>query len=396
MTIPVIACGFWLAFPSIGTVFKYLGAPGLVAYVGIVLAALWAARVWVLPRLTSCLTERQAIALAAVTLVGLVAAFVWLQPLLSVPRPGHGSDRNEALNLATAELLHGRYPYYPKTRLGNPISPLPGSLLLAAPFVWLGDSAYQTFVWLVVFFVAARRQLGSPRPALLLAWMALALSPAVAQEIVTGGDLLANSIYVLVFILALLRRPGRRSAWLYAVLLGIGLSSRANFLLLLPLVSSALAQRAGWGRALKLIAVSCAAFAAVTVPFWLADPGGFSPLHTLHKFDAASSPFPFGGVVVLLVDAGLATTLSFQHRGNSQVTLLRDCAMVLALPVVFMVATLSVRAGWADLASTGYGLWSIAFGLLGCAVGRGGRPGEGRAGPGGKAEARATSPLGTE
>jgi hypothetical protein len=366
---PLIACAFWLAFPSIGTVLKYLGVPGLVAYAAVVLAALWVIRAWVLPRLTSYLTERQALVLGAVTLLGLIAAFVWLHPMVDVIRPGHGSDRNEALNLATAELLHGRYPYYPRTHLGNPISPLPGSLLLAAPFVWLGDSAYQTFAWLAVFFVAARHQLRDSRPALLLAWVALALSPVVVQEIVTGGDLLANSIYVLVFILALLRRPERSSAWLYAVLLGIGLSSRANFLLLLPLVSSALAQRVGWGRALKLTAASCATFAVVTVPFYLADPRGFSPLHTMHKFDAASSSFPFGGVVVLLLDAALAVTLSLRRWSSSRGAFLRTCATVLALPVVCMVAALSVRAGRADLASTGYALCSLSFGVLGCAIG---------------------------
>ena len=376
----IIGCAFWLVFPSIGTAFKYLGGLGLVAYAAVVLAALWGIRAWVLPRLTSHLTERLALVLAVVTLLGLIAVFVWFHPLVSAARPGHGSDRNEALNLATAELLHGRYPYYPKTHLGNPLSPLPGSLLLAAPFVWLGDSAYQTFAWLAVFFVAARRQLRDSRPALLVGWVALALSPVVAQEIVTGGDLLANSIYVLVFILALLHRPESGSAWLYAVLLGIGLSSRANFLLLLPLVLSALARRGGWGRALKLTAVSCAAFAAVTVPFYLADPSGFSPLHTVRKFDSAPSSFPLGGTVVLVLDVALAVALSFPRWSTGRGTFLRNCALVLALPVVCMVTVLSVRAGRADLASTGYGLCSATFGLLGCALGGrmlGGQPAPG-------------------
>jgi hypothetical protein len=364
----VIGCAFWLAFPSVGTVFKYLGVPDLIAYAAVVLGALWGIRVWVLPRLVSYLTERLALVLAAVTLLGLIAVFVWFHPLLSVARPGHGSDRNEALNLATAELLHGRYPYYPKTHLGNPLSPLPGSLLLAAPFVWLGDSAYQTFAWLAVFFVAARHQLRDSRKALLLIWLALVLSPVAVQEIVTGGDLLANSIYVLIFILALLRHPEQGVGWFYAALLGVGLSSRANFLLLLPLVLAALAQRAGWGRALKLVAVSGATFASVTVPFYLADPLGFSPLHTVHKFDAASSGLPLGGGIVLLVDVSLAVGLALRHSGGGYGTLLRDCAVVLALPVAAMVALLSVRAGRADLASAGYGLWSVFFGLLGCAV----------------------------
>ena len=366
--VPVIGCAFWLVFPSIGTVSKYLGAYGLGLYVVAVPLVLAGIGALVYPRLDSLLTEKQARLLALATLLVLVAAFAALRPITGVARAGHGSDRNEAMNLATAELLHGHYPYHPMTHLGNPISPLPGSLLLAAPFVWLGDSAYQNFAWLAVFFVAARRQLRDSRKALLLIWAALALSPVVAQEIVTGGDLLANSIYVLIFILALLRHPEQGVGWFYAALLGVGLSSRANFLLLLPLVLAALARRAGWGRALKLMAVSCATFAAVTVPFYLADPQGFSPLHTVHKFDAASSGLPLGGGIVLLLDAGLAVALLLRHRGGGYGTLLRDCAIVLALPVVGMVVLLSVRAGRADLASAGYGLWSIFFGLLGCAI----------------------------
>lgn len=362
----MIACAFWLVVPSVGAVLKHLGGLGLLVYAAAVVAALWAIRSWVLPRLEAWLSEKAAIALAAVTLVGVIVAFLCLHQQVSAPRPGHGSDRNEALNLATGELLYGRYPYYPKTHLGNPISPLPGSLLLAAPFVWLGDSAYQAFFWLAVLFVVVRRQLRDPRRALLLVWAALALSPAIAQEILTGGDLLPNSIYVLVFVLALLHRAERGSAWLYALLLGVGLSSRANFLVLLPLVLSALAQRAGWGRALKLTAVSCATLGIVTVPFFLASPEGFSPLHTLHMFEAASSGPPWFGSFVLFLDAGLAVALAFLRPSRTDAAFLGECALVLAVPVVFLAAVLGVRTGVAGLASLGYGVCSLFFGLLSC------------------------------
>ncbi|MDA8117421.1 MAG: hypothetical protein M0000_08650 [Actinomycetota bacterium] len=364
---PLIVCAFWLAFPSIGTVFKYLGVPGLVSYSAVVLASLWAIRVWVLPRLTTYLTERQALVLAAFTLMALIAIFVWIHPLVSAPRPGHGSDRNEAMNLATSALLHGRYPYHSRTYLGNPLSPLPGSILLAVPFAWLGDSGYQTFFWLAIFFLTLRRELQGSRPALLLMWIALTLSPVVVQEVMTGGDLLANALYLMVFALSLLRRARERSGWAYAGLFGVGLSSRANFLLLVPLGLVALAERAGWGRALKLTAVSCATFGVVTVPFYLASPGGFSPLHTLRTFDAASARVPWLGVFVFVLDASLAVALAFLRPSRTDAGFLRNCALVLAVPVVSLAIVLGLRTGAAGVDSVGYGLCFLFFGLLSCA-----------------------------
>ena len=68
--------------------------------------------------------------------------------------PGKGSDADDALNLAVNELLHGRYPFYARTYLDNPVANLPGTIFLAVPFALLGNSAYQNFFWLMVFFIA--------------------------------------------------------------------------------------------------------------------------------------------------------------------------------------------------------------------------------------------------
>jgi len=44
-------------------------------------------------------------------------------------------------------MFDGKYPYYETSFLGNPISPMPGALLIALPFYVLGWTALQNIVW---------------------------------------------------------------------------------------------------------------------------------------------------------------------------------------------------------------------------------------------------------
>lgn len=74
-------------------------------------------------------------------------------PARQHPRIGRGSDRDDALDVAVRRLAHLHNPYAARTNLGNPVSPLPGSLALAAPFVAAGRSAYQNLFWVGGFAV---------------------------------------------------------------------------------------------------------------------------------------------------------------------------------------------------------------------------------------------------
>src|SRR5260370_1089819 len=64
-----------------------------------------------------------------------------------------------------------------------------------------------------------------------------------------------------------------------ARVVGVGLSSRANFLLVMPQLFAALTIKVGWRAALNYVAGAGAAFAAVKIPFWLFGPAGFAALH---------------------------------------------------------------------------------------------------------------------
>ncbi len=104
-----------LVFPSVSKIQKHLGTGAIVAYVLVVLLALWLGLRYIYPWFIHRLTEKQAFWLVVGTIVVLVALFLAVYPRATSGVIAGGSDRDEALNIATTELLHGRYPYYSRT-----------------------------------------------------------------------------------------------------------------------------------------------------------------------------------------------------------------------------------------------------------------------------------------
>jgi hypothetical protein len=364
-----VGMGLSLMVPSTGLVQKYLGLPGVGAYLlgaGCLLAI--AARAPIQRRLDG-LPRQRVWALLALTLAGLLAVVLVAYPIVDA-WPGGGSDGDNALRLAGGELLHGRYPYYPRTHLDNPISPLPGAVLLALPFVLLGNVALQNLFWLALFTFALAAYWQDPRPALFLLWVALALSPAVMYALVAGYDYLANSLYVLLFSVAILRYVPRSEVrpavkLVPAALLGIGLSSRANMLLVLPLLVAALARSAGWPIALRTLAITLATGVLVTAPFYLYDPAGFSPLHTVGELGRFGAVLPGAGLVVPALNGLLAVGLALGARAEPG-DFLRRSALALAFPVAVGIVLASLATGHLDFGFALFGLFFLFFGAAGC------------------------------
>ena len=360
-----------LLIPSLGILQKYVGLPGVAAYVVVGSVVITTGSRWVVAMLASSSTERRSTGLLVATFVVLFVVFAIAYSQADSEAAGVGSDRDDALDIATRALLDREYPYDAVTYLGNPISPMPGALLLAVPFGLLGSSAYQSIFWLFVLQFAVARRVHDGRAALVLLWAILALSPIIAQEFLTGGDYLANSIYVLVFIMWTVEatlRPGLGvvARTLPAVLLGIGMSSRANFVLLLPLVAAALVSHVGWTSARRPIAIAGVTLVAVTAPFYLADPDGFSPLHTSDKLDDFESTLPGAGVIVLAATCLVVVLLALSARKPTVEELLRNCAIVLAFPVLCGLVLESIQSGRLDVDFASYGLPVAVFGATAC------------------------------
>jgi hypothetical protein len=363
----------WLLVPSLAVVQKFSGLAGVVAYAAVVSLVFLAGYRRGFRIFMSRISESAVPWLAAATFLGLVAIFFVVYPLADAGIVGGGSDRDEALNIATTELLHGHYPYYERTYLGHLITPMPGALLLAIPFVLIGNSAYQNLFWLSVFFLSARSFLKDGRLALLLLWTILALSPVVLDALVTGSDYLANSLYVMLFVVWMVSATSRSNHSVaqlvaLAVLLGIGFSSRLNFATILPLVFSALVVVAGWKTALKYFAVTCATSVAITLPFYLYDPQGFSPLLTsASKLGAFQSVAPFVNIIVPLVTGVISLALAAQSANRDLTTMLRNCAIVLVFPILCGIVLSSVEAGRPEFYNSNsfaaYSLPAMIFGV---------------------------------
>ena len=356
-----------LFVPGLGHAAKHFGWPGLVALPVAGILALGLLRRGVGPWLLARVDERSARWLGFATLVALGLLFAVVYPRADAGVVPGGSDLDDELNLAVGALLSGRSPYGVRTPLGNPVDLWPGEILLAAPFVLLGNSAYQGLFWIAALGVAARGVLGSGVSALLLVWTVVLGCPAVLQQLLTGGDRLVNATHVLVAILLLTgalggARPLARRAG--AVLLGVGLASRLNFALLLPLVAAAACRRWGTRRGVALLALSLGCLAAVSLPFYLADPGGFPLTAQARVVGRHARLLSHAGLVVPSVALLAALALAGRAAGAGLPRLLGACAAVQAIPVAGLVLLASLDAGRVDLGSVDYGVFSLPFGAL--------------------------------
>lgn len=357
---------FSIAFPSLGVVQKYLGLGGVFAYCVVVALILFAAAQ---PRVIAWferLSTPTAALVVVALLMGMLLLFVFIYPLVNTGLPGLGSDRDDALNMATRALLRGEYPYQQLTYLGNPITPLPGALLLAAPFVLMGNSACQTVFWLGVFAytVSSTARMSGYAPWMLT--MLVMLSPALWQDFLTGGDLLANALYVCVFAMWLLRaavRPDASASVIAAlsVVLGIGLASRPHFILILPLVFALIARYGSYRRAAGCLVVCSVSMAVLIVPFYLHDPHLFSPLHVVDKLAQFETVLPYSRVWLPVLLMAFALVVAVRANGEE---FFARAAFVLALPVLGAVVLNSVAAGEPFFALAAHGLGFQFFGVI--------------------------------
>ncbi len=355
---------------SFDTVLKYFGVGGVLGYFLIGILLIVVADRFVMPVMQRLISETTANILAIFTFVLLGVVTLIVFPMVNTAQFGSGSDADDALVIAASELLRGNYPYTTMTYLGNLISPMPGTVLLAVPFVIIGAIHLQNIFWLAIFFLVFRHFEKSSVLALGLLWAMLALSPTMLQNILTGADYASNSLYILVMMWIMIRTiPDPESAeWkriVPAIILGIGLSSRSTFMLIMPLFLSVLVQVSNWKIAIKYLSISATAFIAVTLPFWIYDPAGFAPLTVQSdKLKFIESVLPFAGILIPGSAGILAVVLSMQNMKDDMARFFRNCAIV-QIYILFLTSLLySIKLGYVDffLQQSGYGMFTLIFG----------------------------------
>lgn len=352
---------------SAGLVQKYSGLAGVAVY-GIAVALVLLGARWMGQRWAGLLERCFAMWLVLAGLL-LAAGYLLANPLEERRGPVNSSDRDEGLELAVTRMAAGETPYYPQNKVAGPLSVLPGGILLAAPFVALGDVGYQNVFWLVVLMGALARWCGLRMPALVLPAVLLLASPSMLHEFVSGGDLIANGIYVAVLLGACFRawRTAQGTVvwwrWTATVLLGIALASRPNFLLLLPLLGGVLWNTSGWRTAVRVTTVVGLVSLAVILPFHLHDPAGFTPLVARKKLAVVDHVLPWAGTAMIgiTVLASLAGAAVLWLRGGKEPlpALCRACAWVTLCPIICAVVMRSWLCGALD-----FGFLLERFGVM--------------------------------
>ena len=373
-----LSLGFVLcvALPSVGVVMKYTNAFLVIAYLIAAFGLFLTARRYILPRVLPKLGKKLVIGVAVSVLVVTSVVFSVVYPIANNPQTfGGGSDADDALDITARELMRGNYPYYVRTYLDNPPVPMPGAIILALPFVVIGHAAYQNLFWMAVLFLVAWAYLKDSRSALGMVLMMLVLSPMVWQQVVTGVDRLANGIYVFVAMLWLMKTVGQQGTPVptkiaSALFFGIALSSRSNYLFILPIAFSTLVQTSGWRQAATYSAIAVGALTAVTLPFYLYDPGGFAPLHAAGKLEGFTSVWDLSPVFITVTMGLIALLFSlyilFRRVDGWYMVPFGVSALVQAFPLLCLVVLDYVGGSPDFLLWAGYGLSFMFFGCLPC------------------------------
>jgi hypothetical protein len=102
----------------------------------------------------------------------------------------------------------------------------------------------------------------------------------------------------------------------------------------------------------------------VTVPFWLYDPQGFSPLSNQSKKVAVfQATLPHAGFLIPLLGACVALLLSFERMNKESTGWLRSCAIVQALMAACVVILSTAQAGKPfAVMGTGFEVFFLFFG----------------------------------
>jgi hypothetical protein len=276
-------CLAW-ALTSIAPIWKYLAHTKAAAVVLLGLLSIALGMYW-LDRLNR--KQRQiSTAWLLLLFLALTAAFAILYPISLKHTLNIGSDREDALRIELSAIRNHHYPYDTRTFLGNPPSPLPGAMLLAAPFFALGHIAWQNILWLALFFLFAIHFFRYRATALFFLAVFLLFAPGNLSDFTSGGDYLTNFFYLAIAVTLFARSLGRpfSSSILAALLLGVALSSRIIYaVVLIPLLALAL-QRISRVRTVILFIIVLITAAAITLPVFAPHPFA----HLLQQLDQNS------------------------------------------------------------------------------------------------------------
>jgi hypothetical protein len=291
----------------------------------------------------------------------IIAAFVTLYPISHTGLVGQGSDRDDALNRSIAAIVRGEYPYYQRTYQHHKITPLPGAMLLASPFYLMGGSAYQNLFWMPALLIFVSRFFGKGRVAVVFVAAFVAFQPALMQDVVVGGDYVANIVYVTISAFAAFRLlsssdVAMKRIILSAIFLGIAVASRPSYFVVLPvLFFHGIGSRVA-GRAAVLCGIAVTVAAALILPFYFYDPAGFSPTH----IGTFARRIPYGTVILPALSFAIACSAAMIRLDDRRFFGLLALAMCPIFLPVLVLAPNARTMGYSVVITLWGGLWLFA------------------------------------
>lgn len=309
------------------------------------LSFLAVASLWWLAMSSAGLRIPERLALGA--LVAVLAVFA-IASLLVPEEVDIRADRDDALDLAAAELVGGRDPWAVSTQIHESHHPSPGAggILMAAPFALiLRDSAWQNIFWVALsgFLLLRVAGLGSTVAATGL----VVASPIFLNEWVFQSDLFTLALKLAVAMLWgvwAMRRESRIAFVLSAVLLGVVLSDRFLFLALALLAAVAILRWIPLRRSLMWLALSGGVTVLLLVVPWLLAPGYRDQMIlNVSKGSEAGASIPNAGIALGVIMVALAVALGLLVRDDAD--LLGAAALVTLVVVAWQVALYSLTAG---------------------------------------------------
>ncbi len=283
-----------------------------------------------------------------------------------------GTDRDEALNQAGQEILSLKYPYYVHTfvegkphKLGrdnNPITVLPGSIFFALPFVILGNSAYQNFFWLTILFIFLSKYFNSYSKSLLFLILNILICGTFLFQVLIGSDYIANSIWVLIATILIIdhSKEYNLKIFLYDAFLGIGLSSRFNFLIILIPLLFYIIFVSSFKNVIMHLSSILLVFFVVTMPFIMYDYNNFTPIHFSNLFFEYDGILPYAHVIIPSIVIIIVIILSYSLKKNLY-RVMTLIAMSFLIPVVFLIILFDIKEGKISFELSHYAFPSALF-----------------------------------
>jgi hypothetical protein len=302
-------------------------------------------------------------------LLALTTAFAVLYPASLKHDPTSRSDREDALRIELVAVRHHQYPYQFRTFRGNLPTPLPGAMLLAAPFFAIGHIAWQNLLWYALFFLFCIFFFRYRATALFYLVLFLLFAPANFSDFTSGGDYLTNFFYVAIALGLFIRSLGRSlyASVSAALFLGVTISSRDIYAIVLVPLLALTFQRTSRGRATVLLIIILLAASAVTLPIFAPHPLA----HLLQQLDQNAiklryiPQFLHPRETLPLLAFAISCIAFFLRMDLPRLFLIFSiAAFVMLAPFVITFALVSEKLwfnfSYLSIASLSVGLWALS------------------------------------